>query len=591
MGGPYTIVPLISNDWQNGNMVKEIHYKYNGSNFSVVQQNEFLYSQFQTDIGNSLRVQPAIIREGCSIWQNATTIGGDMTYNLLPVRSGSKRLGQQISTTWDNNGNKIETVIINHYMNNKYDYPTKVFTTDSKGNIDSVVTRYSPDFAAAGNVYEKMELQNILAPVIEQKSYNASTLLNTVRVHYRDWFNDGKVIAPDSMQAAVLNNALETKIKFYSYDTYNNPLAVSKAKDAILSYIWAYNNSYPIAQVNNASVSDIAYSSFETADKGNWNYTGATSIDPTAPMGTRFYTLGTSITKSGLSSSSTYIVSYWKKSGTVAVNSTAAVAGRTANGWTYYEHKVVNPAGGTITVSGTSGLIDELRLYPVNAQMTTYSYSPLVGIRSQNNLNNQTTYYEYDELQRLILVRDQDRSIVKKIAYNYNGQTEYPNIYYNIVKTGTYYKQGCTSCQVGSAVVYTAPAGLYLSTLSQADADSKAQAEVNANGQAYANANGTCTTPANVTIASNNQIASRSFELTLTNTCSNQVYTRTISPGTTTITSAVPQGPYTVKFTKLNGPGTYTYTINSWSATSTPNDPTITGVTIYASGNTITIQL
>ena len=44
----------------------------------------------------------------------------------------------------------------------------------------------------------------------------------------------------------------------------------------------------------------------------------------------------------------------------------------------------------------------------------------------------------------------------------------------------------------GSTVTYTVAAKKYSSTVSQADADSKAVTDLSANKQAYANANGTC---------------------------------------------------------------------------------------------------
>ena len=126
--------------------------------------------------------------------------------------------------------------------------------------------------------------------------------------------------------------------------------------------------------------------------------------------------------------------------------------------------------------------------------MTTYAYEPLVGITSQCDVNNKISYYIYDGLQRLVLIRDQDKNIVKKICYNYAGQAENCTQYGNVPKSGIYTKV-CTGGLTGSSVTYTVPADTYFA-LTQLAADQLAQNDVNANGQAYANANGTCTAAA-----------------------------------------------------------------------------------------------
>jgi hypothetical protein len=62
---------------------------------------------------------------------------------------------------------------------------------------------------------------------------------------------------------------------------------------------------------------------------------------------------------------------------------------------------------------------DELRLSPTDALMTTYTYEPLVGMTSATNERNQTTYYEYDDFNRLSLVKNTDEDIVQKTNYHY----------------------------------------------------------------------------------------------------------------------------------------------------------------------------
>jgi YD repeat-containing protein len=56
------------------------------------------------------------------------------------------------------------------------------------------------------------------------------------------------------------------------------------------------------------------------------------------------------------------------------------------------------------------------------ALVTTYTYSPLFGITSETDPSGKITYYEYDGLGRLKLIRDQNNNILKKFDYKYRAQ-------------------------------------------------------------------------------------------------------------------------------------------------------------------------
>ena len=188
------------------------------------------------------------------------------------------------------------------------------------------------------------------------------------------------------------------------------------------SIIWDEAYNVPLASVNETNSSSIAYSSFETSAKGNWIFSGLPVIDPSAPTGRKVYDLQTGSVSTISLPSNTYTVSYWSKNGAQSVNSTSATAGRSLNGYTLYEHKVTLSSG-LITISGT-GKIDELRLYPSNSQMTSYTYKSIIGLSTICAANNSIVYYEYDAKSRLTLIRDQDQNIIKRICYNYAGQIE-----------------------------------------------------------------------------------------------------------------------------------------------------------------------
>jgi YD repeat-containing protein len=87
--------------------------------------------------------------------------------------------------------------------------------------------------------------------------------------------------------------------------------------------------------------------------------------------------------------------------------------------WMLYEHLVSGQSN--ITISG-SGAIDELRLYPKDALVTTYTYDPLIGMTSQSDASGKIVYYDYDPFGRLFLIKDQNKNILKKYCYSYSGQ-------------------------------------------------------------------------------------------------------------------------------------------------------------------------
>jgi hypothetical protein len=347
---------------------------------------------------------------------------------------------------------------------------------------------------------------------------------------------------------------------------YGNSIEVTKKEGVVTSYLWDHNKNYTVAKVENTTIDKIAYSSFETAYTGNWTYSGLAFTDGSAPTGKKVYSVTTgNITKSGLNTTLSYIVSYWTKNALAfsitGTQSGFPIAGRSINGWSYFEHKI---SGLSLITIGGSGLIDELRLYPADALMTTMTYIPAVGMSSKCNVNNQISYHEYDEFNRLILIRDQDKNVIKKVCYNYNGQTENCNIHYNSPQSGNFTK-ACTGGETGSVVSYPIPANTYSSTISPTDANNKALADIQANGQSYANAIGICTPPL-ITIQGYNTKTS-TYQVKFTNNATLTEYTFYLNPNTFSayILGQVPSGTYKVQFSPAGSPVWATHNINSFT--------------------------
>jgi hypothetical protein len=213
--------------------------------------------------------------------------------------------------------------------------------------------------------------------------------------------------------------------------------------------------------------------------------------------------------------------------------------------------------------------LNKLRILP-GTLVNTFTYKKLVGVNSQTDAKGLISFYEYDGMNRLSLIRDKDNNILKKICYNYAGQPDNcdgpatPLQYFNEVQSQAFTRNNCGSCAVGSQVTYTVPANTYSSTVSVAAANQLALNDIAANGQNYANTNGTCTANG-VNITYSNLTSQSGYTATYTNMATSQVYTFTVPASGSGNLGCIPSGTYSLSITKsgvqipsLFGTGCYT---------------------------------
>ena len=68
-------------------------------------------------------------------------------------------------------------------------------------------------------------------------------------------------------------------------------------------------------------------------------------------------------------------------------------------------------------IGSTSSYVDEVRVHPAKALMTTVTYKLGYGKTSETDENGYTVYYEYDGFGRMIRVLDDNRQVVKSYQY------------------------------------------------------------------------------------------------------------------------------------------------------------------------------
>ncbi len=181
--------------------------------------------------------------------------------------------------------------------------------------------------------------------------------------------------------------------KFVAYNSDGLPTEVEDALGHKTGLVW--HNDLLLATCANASVSEFFFQGFE--------YAGGTTGE--AHTGNQFksgdYTVVFPV--SGLRK---YKVSYWYRSG---------------SSWLYQEKDYT----GTGMVLSEGDAIDDVRVYPVDALMTTYTHDTFYGLTSQAGPDNRPMYYIYDAAGRLKLLKDQDGNIVQAYDHKFLASTTY----------------------------------------------------------------------------------------------------------------------------------------------------------------------
>jgi len=446
-GNYFPYPPKMSYDWKRGLLTSEEYYDNNGNLKKKTQK----FYNLPGDPNNSKIIHALKIVTPPG---TATRPKIDMYFGRYDVKAAWNYQNSEVTTEIDNNGTQLVTAKNFYYDNPLFAELTRTSIVDSKG--DTLVTRikYPQDYIPSGQTYtgntllDTMLAHNIISEPIEKqdslyyagsssgyvkgaqlKLYRVQTSNPTTIVGDRNFKLDVQSPITNFQPFSISGNVLSMDSRYrqiLSYDQYdlkNNVQQYTGTDQNPVTIIWDYKNTMPIAWTKNAVLADVAATSFEADGNGGWSFSGVPYAPTTVPpTGSMCYPLsGNPVSKAGLTTSMTYVVSYWSSTGASysVTGSTSVKQGKTINGWTYFEHNVTGVT--SVTISG-SGNIDELRLYPSTAQMTTYTYSPLIGMTTVCDVDNRVTYYNYDGLERLKWVKDQDGNIIKTFQYHYLGQ-------------------------------------------------------------------------------------------------------------------------------------------------------------------------
>lgn len=324
---------------------------------------------------------------------------------------------------YDQNGLNPHTSITTYYYDNlDHMNPTRIENTRSDGKLEVTNITYPLDYSISETFINNMNANHLVDYPIEQVSYLVDgSDKKIVSGSITKYLEGGKGLKAEEMAleiSAPLPSAnfkfsnrsvgiipplsissnftpdqkYKPKIFYKNYDNKSNLSEYAPDKGMPVSYIWGYNFQYPVAEIKNASSNQCFHTSFEESGTQGAGHTG-----------THYYT-GDYAVSWPVPDGKSYEISYWY---------------RLSGVWMYsgrqpYSNPIILTAGDAI---------DDVSVYPADAQMTTYTYAPLIGMTSQTDAKGMTTYYEYDNFSRLKLIRDKDKNIVKSFQYQYAGSS------------------------------------------------------------------------------------------------------------------------------------------------------------------------
>ncbi|TSE06384.1 PKD domain-containing protein [Aquimarina algiphila] len=354
----FPFATAINNDWKKGKMLKSEVFKNQQGAYLIQRETINEYAEvypYGRSIHSTIKAYGMVVGRdqfnqsgdnGSSVSQNSER---DYAHNFYVDYPKEHKLIK--TTTREFLDDKIVTNETSYTYDNPYGQLKTQTTTDSDNK--TLTTTYSYPYDKNSTVNNLLVAQNRITTPVETQSKENTTILGTQVTEFIDWGNG--MVLPGITKVAKGGDTPEPRLTYHNYDAQGNPLEVSQVDGRHIMYIWGYNNTQPIAKIDNAS------------------YTG-------------------------IPAAVTTLINQLKTTSDTEDTATEETTMRT--------------------------LFKNLRehAYFANAQISGYTYDPLIGVTSMTNPQGQTAYYRYDDMNRMQYALDQDQHVVQQVRYNYQGQ-------------------------------------------------------------------------------------------------------------------------------------------------------------------------
>ena len=347
--------PAISYEHLNGNLIQETVFDISDNKLSETNNN---YQEYTGGFGN-FSYYPIMTRISSKFFLPSPynkILNSDLKNNKFSklISSTSKQFFDQDSITMMKDY---------YYEGSWHKRLTKTVTTNS--NSEMLITKafYPQDIPNEPFMTNLISENRLAIPTITESYINKNedpstpdVLLNKQTTVYSDLNNDNNLVLPIKVITQKDLTSQQEQVLYEQYDEKGNLLQYKKPDGMTVSFIWGYNDQYPVAKIENATYSQVL------SQVANLQTLSNADDDR------------------------------------------------------------------TIGVAGNEGLLRSalttLRNSLSDSQVTTYTYDPLIGVTSITDPSGYTSYYVYDDFNRLQYIKDKDGVVLKSYKYHYQGQAD-----------------------------------------------------------------------------------------------------------------------------------------------------------------------
>jgi len=300
----YPFIPVLDTDYKRGNLKKTVVFNKQGQ---ILNEKTNNYSFFENTVYTQLYTGKS--GTGSNPWDryydayqysfltpnkitngSPSCIGGGsfFTPSELPnlnvgsiVTSIQNHITGDARLTWSEtkeyfyNGNANHTVSISEYEYNNLNNQIKKEKLNYNENGSNVLLEKNYTYAidnfndvTTSESIAKSTMINInrVNDLMHTSVFKNGVYLNSEKIGYKVFTTN--LVLPETIYTSKAQLAggsgmtgipevFEPRLKYNRYDTFGNPLEVQQVGGMLISYIWGYNKTVPIAKIENASNAQI----------------------------------------------------------------------------------------------------------------------------------------------------------------------------------------------------------------------------------------------------------------------------------------------------------------------------------------------